>query len=393
MKYDFDKVINRRNTKSYKWDAGDFFFPECPEALPLWVADMDFPCPDPIVKAIQERAAHPVYGYAFTGDECKLPAIAWQKRRNNWDISAEQVTFSNGVVPALCTILQAFTEKGDSVIVQTPVYYPFMETIESNGRKVEENSLIYENGSWKMNLEEFERLAERPETKLFMLCNPHNPIGRVFTSEELEAVGRICVKHHVLIASDEIHSDLVFSGFRHVPIASLSEEIGDITITAFSTSKTFNVAGLQASVIVAKNQKLLKKFEEEMQKDFFVMNLFGSVALQAAYQDCEDYLEQLLDYIWNNYLYVDHFLKTQMPKIKCQKPEGTYLLWLDCRELGLNAEGLNEFFLKKAKVAFDNGEWFGGDCEQFMRLNIGCPRKTLEKCMKMIKEAYDREEY
>lgn len=393
MKYDFDKVLDRSNTDSYKWDAGDVFFPDCPDALPLWVADMDFPCPDEIVKAVQHRAAHPIYGYAYAGDEMKNLAAAWQKKRNGWDIAADSITFSNGVVPAICTMIQAFTRPKEGVIVQTPVYYPFMESITSNGRSVEENPLVYDGEKWVMDLEGFEKLAAKPTTTLFILCNPHNPVSRVFTREELEAVGNICVRHGVLIASDEIHSDLIYPGTRHIPIASISEEISDRTITAFSPSKTFNIAGLQASVIVSRNADLLGRFEAEMQRDFFVMNLFGVVALKAAYSGCEDYLEQLLAYLWGNYLYVDGFLREHIPRIKCQKPEATYLLWLDCSGLHLDAGGLQDFFLKGAQVAFDNGSWFGSPGAPYMRINIGCPRATLERCLRRIKDTYDRAEY
>ena len=389
MKYNFDEVIDRHGTESYKWDAGDFFFPECPEALPLWVADMDFPCPEPIVKAVQKRAAHPVYGYGYAGDDVKLPAIAWQKKRNNWDVKMESILLSNGVVPAIGQAIQALTKEGDGIIVQTPVYYPFMDTIEVNNRVVEENPLIFDGETWKMDLEGFEKLAGKESTKLFLLCNPHNPVGRVFTEEELRTVGEICLKHHVLIFSDEIHSDLIFKGSKHIPIASLSPELADITVTAFAPSKTFNVAGLQASIVVADNEEIREKLELEYTKDFFVLNLFGVVVLKAAYGECEDYLDQLMDYLWGNYEYLDAYLKEHMPKIKCQKPEGTYLMWLDCSELHMSSEELKELFLVKAKVAFDEGQWFQGVGKSFMRLNAACPRSTLEECLRRMKTAYD----
>ena len=394
MRYDFDKVIPRYGTESYKWDAMDYFFPECPQALPMWVADMDFVCPDEIVNAIKVRATHPVYGYAYADDSLKVLTAEWQWKQNQWRISSENITLSSGIVPAICAAIRAYTEIGDGIIIQTPVYYPFMESIESNYRTAVENPLIYDGERWVMDIEGFSKAAAMPSTKLFILCNPHNPVGRVFTQKELCAVGEICVKNDVMIVSDEIHSDLIFLENRHIPIASLSKEMANATLTAFSPSKTFNISGLQASVIIAENPDILRKFEEEMARNYFIMSVFGVTALRAAYGGgCEEYLKELLVYLWDNYLFVDRFLKEHMPRIKCQKPEATYLLWLDCSELGLSGENLKEFFLKEAKVAFDYGKWFSMATDQYMRMNIGCPRATLEAGLRRIKSAYDQHSF
>lgn len=390
LKYDFNQVIPRQGTDCLKWDGLKEHFPDCPEAIPLWVADMDFACPQEIVEAVKERASHPIYGYAYAGDEVREIIAGWKKRRNNWTVNPQCITFSSGVVPSICATVRAFSNPGDSVIIQTPVYYPFMNSIIDNGRNVLENPLLFDGENWRMDIEGFRKAAERPESKIFLLCNPHNPVGRVFTKEELLEIGQICAENQVLIFSDEIHSDLVFEGHKHIPIASLSEEIADITITAFSPSKTFNIAGLQASAVIIDNEGFRKRFDDEMDRTNFLISIFSVTALKTAYSGCEDYLEQLLEYLWDNYLFVDEFLKANTPKIKCQKPEGTYLLWLDCRELGFETTGdLKSFFLQKAHVALDEGIWFGSKTGQYMRMNIGCPRVILEKALEQIKKAYE----
>ena len=391
--YNFDEVIDRNNSQSVKWDGRGLFFPEQPDAIPLWIADLDLPCPDEIVQAIRQRAAHPIYGYTYPDEELKRLIAAWQKKRNRWEITPDSISFANGVISAISTIIQTFTAPGEGIIIQPPVYHPFRECISSNERMVENNPLIYHDGKWSMDYRGFEELAAKPSSKLFLLCNPHNPVGRVFSRTELEKIASICLKHDLYIVSDEIHSDIIYDHARHLPVAAVDQSFSGITFTVFSPSKTFNIAGMQTSVVVSENPELLEQFNKEMKKSAFIMNLFGAVAMKAAYSGCEDYLNQLLDYLWQNYLYVDRFLNKQMPLIKCQKPEATYLLWLDCRALGLNSRELSDFFLKKARVILDSGRWFGEDGRGFMRLNIGCPRATLEKAMLRIKRAYDRAAY
>jgi cystathionine beta-lyase len=392
VKYNFDYVINRQGTLSYKWDARAKAFPGNPHVLPLWVADTDFPCPKEISDAIQKRATHPIYGYSFTEDNFGELMANWQRKRNNWEIDPRRVTFGNGIVPALNAIVTAFTKEGEGVIIQPPVYYPFKEAIENNNRIVCNNELIDDGSRWIIDFDALERLAEKPQNKLLLLCNPHNPVSRVYEKKELLRIGEICLTNHVLIASDEIHSDLIYRHCKHIPIASLSQELSDITVTAVSPSKTFNIAGLQISAIIASNSILLKQFEAEMERRCYVPNLFGSVAFKTAYtnEGCVDYLEQLIDYLWENYLFLDQYLKAYTPKIKCQRPEATYLLWLDCSELGLEPEWMEEFFVKEAGVGFDSGTWFGGKAEKYMRINIACPRSILKECLDHIRTAYER---
>ena len=395
MKYDFDKVIERKNTFSYKWDAMDENFPENPQAMPLWVADMDFPCPRPIVEAVQKRAAHPIYGYSRISPNSQRLVAQWEKRRNHWDVQPDWVTFSNGVVPALNAVVTAYTKPGEGVIIQPPVYYPFREAVENNGRKLVNNNLIFDGEKWTINFEELEQLAADEKNKVLLLCHPLNPVSRVLKKEELERIGDICLRHRVILAVDEIHGDLIYRHAKFYSLASLRKEYEEITITAMAPSKTFNIAGLQMSAIIIPNPELRAKFDREMEKRVYIPNLFGAVAFDAAYGDpeCEEYLEQLIDYLWDNYVYLDQYLKQHMPKIKCQKPDATYLLWLDCRELGLTEEELEEFCLREANVAFDAGKWFGGDGEGFMRINVGCPRATVTGAGEHLRAAYEKRNF
>ena len=395
MPYDFNKVIDRSDTMSQKWDNQEENFPENPEALPFWVADMDFPCPEPIVRAVQERAAHPIYGYSMIGKKSKELAAGWQKKRHSWDVDPSWVTFSNGIVPALNAAVTAYTEPGDGVIIQPPVYYPFRDAIENNGRKVINNPLIYDGEKWDVNLNELERLAEEENNKLLLLCHPLNPVSRVLTKEELIRIGEICEKNHVLMIIDEIHSDLVYRHTKFYSLASLNEKFAQNSITAVAPSKTFNIAGLQMSAIIIPNEKLRERFDQEMERRNFIPNLFGSVAFEAAYSssECEEYLEELIDYLWDNYIFLDQYLKEHMPKIKCQKPDATYLLWLDFGELHMSSEEIESFCLKEAGLAFDAGRWFGGEGKKYMRIKIGCPRKQLKQALELLEKAYKRRNY
>ena len=393
MKYNFDEMLDRNGPLSYKWDGRSIDYPDNPEALPFWIADTDFPCPRPIVKAVQERAAHPIYGYSKVSDDSKALIAAWEKKRNGWDAKPEWVTFTNGIVPALSAIVAAFTEPGDGVIIQPPVYYPFRDSVINNDRTVVNNDLIFDGEKWTINFEELEELAAKPENKLLLFCHPLNPVSRVLSEEELRRVGEICVRHHVILAVDEIHSDLIYRHCTFHSIAALSKEIEQNCIVATSPSKTFNIAGLQLSAILIPNKNLLKAFEKETAKRvLYIANLFGATAFQAAYSDpeCEEYLEQLIDYLWDNYLFLDQYLKEHMPKIKCQKPDATYLLWLDFRELGLSDEELQKFCLQEGNIALDVGAWFGGDGSGFMRLNIGCSRSLLKQGLDRLAAAYQK---
>lgn len=389
MKYNFDNVPDRRGTFSFKWDTLEEEFPDNPDVIPMWVADTDFPCPREIVSSIAERAQHPIYAYSTLNPDSSRFVADWQMKRNNWQIDPSWITYSAGVVPAINRAVLALTEKNDGVIIQPPVYYPFKNTIIKNGRTLLENNLIYDGEKWVIDYEGLEELASRDDAKLLIFCNPHNPIGRVYSEEELRKVGEICLKHNVMIFSDEIHSDLTYSGHKHIPIASLSEEIGNIILTAMSPSKTFNIAGLQISMIIVGNDAMRERFDNE-DAAFFIPNLFAAVALEAAYSNggCEDYVDELMEYLWGNYLLLEEGLRQHAPKIKCQRPEATYLIWVDCKELGLSEEELRKFFVQEARVGIEMGNVFGESGEGFIRMNIGCTRAVIQECINRIGKAY-----
>lgn len=392
MKYDFDQLTDRTGTLSYKWEGIPAEFPENPKAVPFWIADMEFPCPEPIVRAVRGRAGHPLYGYSHESEDARRLTASWLRRRHGWEVDPEWIIFSGGVVPGLIAMMNAVTDPGDKVILQPPVYYPLQEMIRDNGRILVENPLLYDGGRWVMNEDELERLASDPGTKLFVLCNPHNPVSRAYTRRELTRAGEICLAHGVKIASDEIHADIVYRGHRHTPIASLSRELAAVTMTSLSCSKTFNTAGLQLSTGIIPDRDLRERVNRKLAASQYLVNLFGAVGLQAAYGDpeCEDYLEQLLVYLWDNYLFLDAFLRSCMPGIKCQRPEATYLVWLDCRGLGLSDAEIRKLFLVNAGIAPDFGPMFGTGSSGFVRLNIACPRKMLQDCLNRLAEAYQQ---
>jgi cystathionine beta-lyase len=365
-------------------------FPGQSGLIPMWVADMDFPCADEIVRAIQERASHPVYGYSHIGSDFGGPAARWVKKRHDWKISANNVTFCHGVVPALAACIMSLTEPKDDILIQQPVYYPFRDIIEKNGRTFISNDLYYDkmDACWKIDFEDFEKKIA--DASVFMLCNPHNPVGRVYTKEELTRMGELCLKHHTVILSDEIHSDLVYKHAKHIPIASLSDALSQQTITKISPSKAFNIAGLQTACVISENEEYLKKFQLEMEKSMNVMNLFGPIAYQAAYDECEDYVDELVDYLWDNYCFLEEYFQKEMPLIQPQKPEATYLIWLDCSKMGISGDEIYDFFVNMAGIAIDNGIWFGENGKNFARLNIASPRSMLQEALIKLKHAYDQ---
>lgn len=390
MTYNFDEVIERRNTQSSKWDNVGVRVGNA-RALPMWVADTDFPCPKPVVDAVTARAMHPVYGYSFIVPEFYDATIRWMKKQNNWDVKKEWITFATGVVPVMNTMIQEYTEEGDEVIVQQPVYHPFGFAIRDNNRVLSNNELIYKDGHYEMDFEDLERRARSPRAKLMILCNPHNPVGRVWTDEELRRVGAICRDNGVILVSDEIHSDLIFSGNRHIPIATLEESFGENTVTCIAPSKTFNCAGLRGSGLIIPNQEIKKRLESRFQRNRSIQqSIFALPAYVAAYTECDDYLEQLLPYLEENVAFVDAFLRDHMPKIRLVKPEATYLLWLDCRELGLTPDGVADFFINRCLVAVSRGDGFGPAGGQFVRLNIGCPRSTVKQALEQIYANYQK---
>ncbi|WP_399627976.1 MalY/PatB family protein [Sporosarcina sp. SG10008] len=386
MKYDFDKVVERSNTASVKWDATEELFGE-KELLPLWVADMDFKVPDEVVKAIQSQAEHGIFGYTTRKPSYYEAIIDWMKDHHNWVIEKEWICHSPGVVTALNLIVQAFSKPGDKIIVQPPVYYPFMKAIQNHDRQVVYNPLLFNEGRFEMD---FEDLISKIDSsvKIILLCNPQNPGGRVWTESELKRLGDICLERGVLVVSDEIHQDLVFKPGKHIPFSAISEQFADNSIICTAPSKTFNLAGLQTSNIIISNKALREKFVMEGDKYAVTMsNSFGALATEAAYNYGGQWLEEVLDYVEGNLHFITKYFKSNLPVLKVLPLEATYLAWIDCRELGLTPEELEKLFLSKAKVALNQGYVFGPGGEGFVRMNLACSRSTVEKAAQQMKEA------
>lgn len=385
-RYDFDQPLDRRNTCSLKWDFCQKVL-GVPEVIPMWVADMDFPAPPEVIEAIQKRAEHGVYGYPFVPDSFWTSIINWMKSRHQWEIKRDWLTRAPGVVPSLNICVQTYTAPGDKIIVQSPVYYPFFSAVENNGRRIVKNPLIYRDNRWQMDLTDLKsKIDER--TRLLILCSPHNPVGRVWDRDELEVLAEIILENDLLLISDEIHEEQVYRGHRHLPVASLSPEIADRTITLTAASKAFNIAGLTTSIAVIPNRKLLNLFNIQLENlGLTTGNIFGLTALEVAYTQGGAWLDQLVEYLEGNMDFASGFFAERLPLIKFLKPEGTYLALLDCRSLGLSQPELNGFFLKKARVYFDEGPIFGEELVGFERMNLACPRQLLSEALQRIEKA------
>ncbi|MGG3456077.1 MalY/PatB family protein [Paenibacillus rhizolycopersici] len=380
MTYHFDERLPRRGTYSEKWDLGRELFGD-PDVLPLWVADMDFRCAPAIVEAVTERAKHGIYGYTSRPKEYLDAITGWMERRHGWKVDASWLTDTPGVVPALGVAVQVLTEPGDQVILQSPVYNPFYDVIRNNGREIAENPLILENGHYRMDYVQLESLMQSG-AKLMLLCSPHNPGGRVWTLEELERLGELCLKYGVKVVSDEIHGDLVFADHRHVPFASLSEAHAGITITCAAPSKTFNIPGLSTAYTLISNVAIRKSFAERI-KTLAIgsLNYFGPSATIAAYTQSEDWLDAVLDYIRANRDFAIAYLATHLPAAAPILSEGTYLLWVDCRALGWDKAQIKQMMYKEAKIAFTEGSVYGQNGEGFLRINLACPRSLLQEAL------------
>ena len=387
QKWSFDEDIDRSDTQSAKWDYYD------KDLLPLWVADMDFRVPQPIINAIIDRAKHGIFGYSYFHSAYFEAVLNWFKRRYNWEIKKEWLAFTPGVIPAINMAIQSFSNPGDKIIVQNPVYYPFFGAIKNNGRQILYNPLKLINKRYQMDFDDLKQKIKDPRAKILILCNPHNPVGRVWTREELINIGDICIEHEILIISDEIHCDLIHPGFTHTNFANISNEFAMNSITCTSLSKTFNLAGLQLSNIIIPNQKLRQTFVNHI-KSVFIPEEFGYlpndlslVAFTAAHQYCDEWLNTLLIYLNENLEFLKSFLKKNLPQIEVIEPEGTYLVWLNFRKLGIEYNKVKNFLWEKAKVALDDGSMFGSGGEGFQRINIACPQKTLKKALEQILNA------
>ena len=380
----FDNRLDRKHTCSVKWSSDTCTAIFGNEVLPFWIADMDFEIDEKITKALVERTKHANYGYT-TSNSHKLACIDWQKRRHNWDIELEQIVNTPGVVCALSTAVQTLCEKGDQVIIQSPVYPPFRQVVVNNGCKVADNHLLLKNNRYEIDFEDFEAKAKQDATKLFILCSPHNPIGRVWTKEELCRLMDICLKHHVFVVADEIHHDLIFKGEKHHVLANLDERYKDSIITCTSPSKTFNLAAFHVSNIIIPNADVRKRFVKVLEKNVVgTPTPFGIIAATVSYNECEQWLDEVLDYIEENSRFVREYLAQQLPQVTATHQTATFLTWLDFRAYQLTQKELEDKLFHEAKVGLNTGTAFGIDGKGFMRLNLGCPRQVLQEGLDRI---------
>ncbi len=383
---DFDRIIDRRNTKSIKYDlAAKRGMPE--DILPLWVADMDFQVSSYIQEALIRQTEHGIFGYSDVGEEYFEIVKGWMKRRHGWDVEGDWLVKTPGVVFALSLAVKAFTEPGDGVLIQQPVYGPFKEVVEVNGRRTVSNTLVYKEHKYFMDFQDFEEKIVKEKIKLFILCNPHNPVGRVWTKEELMRVGDICQKHHVIVVSDEIHGDFAFKGKHHV-FAGLKKEYGEFTVTCTAPSKTFNLAGLQLSNIFISNPDLRKAFCRQLHiTTYSEINVMGLVACEAAYKDGDEWYQAMMKYVEGNIAFTKEYVEKNIPGVTMAEHEGTYLVWLDFRQLGMSREELEEVIVHKARLWLNDGAIFGESGAGFQRVNVACPRKILEEALERMKRA------
>ena len=387
MSFDFDKIIDRKGSACIKWDGMEKFLGSA-DALPMWVADMDFLTPAYITEAIALKASHGVFGYPLREDGYFTSLMQWLHRRHQWNVERDWITFCPGVVPAVNIAVLANTLPGDKIIVQPPVYFPFFTAVTDHKRNLVYNNLVLRDGRLCMDFDNLETLAA-DGAKMLILSNPHNPGGSVWTRDELLQMAAICLKHNVIILSDEIHCDLVYKPFKHTPVASLSQEISNQTITTVAPSKTFNLSGLSTASVIIENSNLRRKFN--LQLDHLHIgggNIFGNIASEQAYLHGDSYVDELMDYLGKNVEMLKKYVAENLPNIEVIEPEATFLVWLDCRKMGMSDEELNKFFLYTARVGMNPGAMFGPGGEGFMRMNIGCPAITLMQGLHQIKKAF-----
>lgn len=381
MDYNFDQINNRRNTNSYKWDSTSN-----EDILPLWVADMDFRTAPAIIKALEDRVSQGIFGYTRVPEEYYAATVDWFARRHAWRFEKDWIIYTSGVVPAISAIIKALTEPGDEVIIMTPVYNCFFSSIKNNGCIASENNLIYKDNTYFIDFEDLEKKASSDKVKLLLLCNPHNPTGRVWTPEELTRVSEICLRHNVIVVSDEIHCELVYEPYGYTPFGSLNPSSLANSVTCVSPSKAFNIAGLQIANIICEDPQRRALIDKAINiNEVCDVNPFGVLATIAAYRESEDWLNSLTRYLWNNYEFLCEFFKKNLPHYPVTKLEGTYLVWVDCRKAGVSSEILEEELKDKANVWLNSGTMYGKAGEGFMRINIACPRSILAQGLERIK--------
>jgi len=388
MAYKFDEPVARQGTSCVKYDCRKEFF-GTDSVIPMWVADMDFKSPPFVITALRNRMEHEILGYTIRRKEYFSSLIEWIRRRHSWNIKKDWISFSPGVVPALNICTLAYTKPGDKIIIQPPVYPPFFKAVNDHKRKLLYNKLIEDNGTWKIDYRDLKKKADEG-VRMLILSNPHNPVGRAWKADELEQMGGICLEKGIVVISDEIHSDLVLPGNKHIPLANLSEDMADLTITCMAPSKTFNIAGLSTSSMIISNPVLKKKFDKEIEKLHVTGgNIFGNEASIAAYTHGDEWLDEMLDYVKCNVEYVlSAFRNNEF--ITPVPPEATYMIWLDCRKMEMEPAELNKFFITEAAVGLSEGSAFGPGGEGFMRMNLACPLDTVKKAMDNILSALSK---
>ena len=383
----FDEIVERKNTDSLKYDFA-LRRGKPADVLPLWVADMDFRTSSFITDALEERARHAIFGYTETREDYFEALAGWMKNRHGLEIESKWVLKTPGVVFALAAAVKAYTQEGDHVLIQQPVYYPLMEVVNDNGRKVISNDLIFEDGQYKMDFEDFEQKIVQYQVKLFMLCSPHNPVGRVWTKEELGRIADICLKHGVIVVSDEIHEDFVYDGNRHVPFLLAHERAKEFCITCTSVSKTFNLAGLQIANILVPDQRLRRRLRAQIKAaGYSQLNTFGVVACKAAYLHGEEWFNAAWNYIQENLKFLKEYIAKELPEVEVIEPQGTYLVWLSFRSLGLCDQALSDLIIHRAKLWLDDGAIFGKQGSGFQRINLATSRATLTEALERLKNA------
>jgi len=383
IKHNFDELINRKGTECKKWDT------YADDVIPMWIADTDFKCPQPVIDAMVKRAEHGIYGYPVNDKNFEEAIVNWQKKRFGWKIEAEWVEYTPAVIPAIVYAIYAFTNPGDNIVIQMPAYHPFHAIIPNNGRHILVNNLILqEDGSYEIDFENLESLLSQKRTTMFLLCSPHNPTGKCFTRAELNKISELCLKHNVFVVSDEIHSDIIYKGSKHIPFGSLSQEAADNCVVCVNPSKTFNIAGVRTGAAVIPNRRNHDLFYAPLENlKAYGRTIFGTLPIEISYNECDYYADQLLEYLEGNLEYLKKFLAEKIPKIKIGHPQATYLIWLNCKDLNMEPAKLQKFFIEEAKVAMNEGSTFGNGGAGFMRMNIACPRARLVKALNQIEES------
>jgi len=389
MKYNFDEITPREGTGCFKYDIRKDYFGKA-DVIPMWVADMDFKTPDFVLEAIRKRTEHEILGYSIRSEGFYQSAIDWFRNRQRWEIQRDWMIFTPGVVPALNFAINAFSKTGEKVILQPPVYHPFFHVIKGNGRKILENPLKLVNGKYTMDLDQLAGKLD-PDVKMILISHPHNPVSRVWQKDELNDLASLCIEKKIIMISDEIHSDLILPGHEHIPLASISEEIADMTVTCVAPSKTFNLAGLSTSLAIISNEKLRKHFSHQIERShLWLGNIFGNVALETAYRGGDDWVNQLIEYLSGNVDYLRAFLEKELPQIKLIEPQATYLLWLDMSALEMTDDELKQFMIEEAGLGCNDGPSFGTGGSGFQKMNVGCPRSVLKQALGQLKEAVDQ---